>query len=238
MNRWFCLSISFLERIADVFVGILVFWVLFLPTNTNAEIYVAGQLGPQISNNFGNVGATGGPAGVVFSDLDLKNSLAFGVKAGYFFPRLPNLGLEVSASYAKPDIKAQSSVVTGPVPGFFAFDRTSLQVVTVAFNVIARAQIKGFEPYAGAGLGLFFARLKDAAGSTASDNGVPGFNAVAGYRSFLTNDRRLALLVEYNYQRAKLNFNNVFDPSVGIGTGLRGDYEAHQIMFGLSYHFH
>ena len=110
-----------------------------------------------------------------FSDVDLNNSLALGAKAGYFFPQLPNLGLEVSASHAKPNINAQPSVVTGPVPGIFAFDRTSLRVVTVAFNVIARAQIKGFEPYAGVGVGLFFARLQDATGASSSDNGVPGF---------------------------------------------------------------
>jgi len=210
---------------------------LIQPLESSAEFYVAGQLGPQLSNNFGNVGATGGPAGVSFSDVDLNNSLALGAKAGYFFPQVPNLGLEVSASHAKPNLNAQPSVVTGPVPGIFAFDRTSFRVVTVALNVIARAQIKGFEPYAGVGMGLFFARLKDAAGATSSDNGVPGFNALAGYRSFLTDDRRLALVVEYNYQRARLNFSNVFDPSVGLGTGLRGDYEAHTMMVGLSYHF-
>lgn len=102
--------------------------------------------------------------------------------------------------------------------------------------MIARARLKGFEPYAGVGLGLFFARLKDAGGATSSDNGVPGFNAIAGYRSFLTDDRRLALVVEYNYQRARLNFNNVLDPSLGLGTELRGTYEAHTMMFGLSYH--
>lgn len=212
--------------------------LVFFHRTANAEFYVAGQLGPQISNNFGNVGATGGPTGVRFSDLDLNNSLALGAKAGYFFPQLPNLGLEVSASHVKPNLNAQPSVVTGPVPGIFAFDGTSLRVVTVAFNVIARAQMKGFEPYAGVGMGLFFARLKDATGATSSDNGVPGFNALAGYRSFLTDDKKLALVVEYNYQRARLNFSNVFDPSVGLGTGLRGDYEAHTMMVGLSYHFH
>jgi len=66
---------------------------------------------------------------------------------------------------------------------------------------------------------------------------VPGFNALAGYRSFLTDDKRLALMVEYNYQRAQLSFDHGLDPSVGLGTGLRGTYEAHTIMVGLSYHF-
>jgi len=185
------------------------------PQESYAEFYVAGQVGPQFSSQWGNVEAIGGPAGGSSSDVDLKNSIAFGAKAGYFFPQLPNLGLEVSASHAKPDIR----------------------VVTVAFNVIARAQMKSFEPYAGVGLGLFFARLKDVTGESRSDNGVPGFNALAGYRSFLTDDKRLALMVEYNYQRAQLSFDHGLDPSVGLGTGLRGTYEAHTIMVGLSYHF-
>lgn len=203
-----------------------------------AEFYVAGQMGVQVSNNFGSVETTGGPADVGLTDLDLRNFAVFGAKAGYFLPQLPNLGFEVSASHAKPDIREQSSIVTGPVPGVFAFERTSLRVVTVAFNVIARAQMKAFEPYAGIGLALFFAQLKDATGETRSENGVPGFNAVAGYRSFLTDDRRLALAVEYNYQRARFSFSDVFDPTLGIGTGLQGNHEAHAVMVGLSYHFH
>lgn len=218
--------------------GVLIILILALVGNAAyAEFYVGGQAGAQVSNTFGSVETTRGPAGVGLTDLDLRNFVVFGAKAGYFLPQLPNLGFEVSASHAKPDIREQSSVVTGPVPGVFAFNRTSLRVVMVAFNVIARAQMQAFEPYAGVGLGLFFAQLKDAMGETRSENGIPGFNAVAGYRSFLTDDKRLALAVEYNYQRARFSFNNVFNPALGIGTGLSGDYEAHAVTAGLSYHF-
>ena len=72
--------------------------------------------------------------------------------------------------------------MAGPVPGVFASGRTSLWVITVACNVMARAQMKAFGPYAGVGLALFFAQLTDAAGATRSGNGVPGLNVVAGYR--------------------------------------------------------
>lgn len=209
--------------------------ILFIG-NAKGEFYVAGQLGQQLSNSFGEITTTGGPRGVRFTDLDLDNSLLFGAKAGYFFPQVPNLGLELEAFHAKPDLKAQSSIVTGPVPGVFEFDQTNFRVMTVAFNVVARAQADGFEPYAGIGLGLFFARLRDQTGASISDNGVPGLNAFAGYRSFL--GQNLALFVEYKYDRARFTFKEAFDPAIGIGTGLRGDYEAHQMMFGLSYHFH
>lgn len=83
----------------------------------------------------------------------------------------------------------------------------SPRVVTVAFNVMAWAQINTFEPYAGVGLGLFFAQLKNAAGVTRSENGLPELNVVEGYRSFLTDDRRLALGVEYVYQRATIQLS-------------------------------
>lgn len=97
--------------------------------------------------------------------------------------------------------------------------------------------MKGCEPYAGVGLGLFFARLTDATGASSFDNGVPGFNALAEYRSFLTDDKKLALGVEYHYQRGRLSVSNGLDPSLGLGTSLRGEYAAHTMMVGVSYHF-
>jgi opacity protein-like surface antigen len=65
-----------------------------------------------------------------------------------------------------------------------------------------------------------------------------GLNVMAGYRSFLTDDRPVALAVEYNYQHAAFSFRDVFDSVLGIGTGLKGDYEAHAVAVGLSYHLH
>ena len=218
--------------------GLIVLVFISVGNPTHAEFYVGGQAGAHVSNTLGGVETTGGPAGVVLNDLELRNFVVFGAKAGYFLPQVPNLGFEISASHAKPDIESQSTVVSGPIPGIGSFERTSLRVVTVAFNLVARARMKGFEPYAGIGVGLFFARLKDQTGASSSDNGVPGFNALAGYRSFLTDDRRLALAVEYTYQRAQLNFSNVFDSSLGLGTGLGGTYEAHAMTVGMSYHFH
>ncbi len=202
--------------------------------SAHAEPYVAGQLGQQFSNSFGNVETTGGPANARFSDLALDHSLLFGAKAGYFFSQVPNLGLEVEAFHAKPNIKSRASTFAGPVSGIGEFGQTDMRVITVALNVIARARLNGFEPYAGVGFGMFFARLKDG-GTTHSDNGVPGLNALAGFRSFFS--KNTALFVEYKYNRAHFNFSNSLDPSQGVGTGLKGDYEAHAMMFGLAYHF-
>lgn len=87
------------------------------------------------------------------------------------------------------------------------------------------------------GLGIFFAQLKDPTGASQSDNSVPGFSALAGYRYFVTKDRRTALGVEYTYESTRLSFDNLLNPSLGIGTGISRDYEAQAVMGGLSYHF-
>lgn len=210
---------------------------LLSPTVGIAEFYVGGQLGAHVANTLGDGATTDGPPGVNLTDLDLKQSFLFGAKAGYFVPQFPYLGIEVRASHAKPNLEPQASLVGGPVPGIAVFERTNLRVMTVAVNLMVRAQLQELEPYAGMGLGIFFARLTDPTGASQSDNGVPGFSALAGYRYFLTKDRRMALGVEYTYERARLSFDNVLNPSLGIGTGISGDYEAHAVMGGLSYHF-
>jgi hypothetical protein len=63
------------------------------------------------------------------------------------------------------------------------------------------------------------------------------FNALAGCRSFLTDDKKLALVVEYNNQRARLSFSNLLDPRLGSGARLSGNYEANARMSGVAYYF-
>ena len=130
-----------------------------------------------------------------------------------------------------------------------------LRVTTLAFNAIARAKMMcerhddhdrtgrpttdrdhrdrdfcRLQPYAGVGLGVFFARASDATGS-ASDNAVPGLNVLAGVRYFVTE--RVALFGEYKYNRATFEFDNVG----ATAAGLKGDYSASHIVGGLSLHF-
>lgn len=224
-------------RCCHLIVGATLMGTLLAPSAGMGEFYVGGQLGAQVANAFGDVATTDGPPGINLTDLDLKHSVLFGAKAGYFLPQFPYLGIEVRASHAKPNLEPQVSLVGGPVPGIAVFERMSLRVMTVAVNLIVRAQLQELEPYAGMGLGIFFAQLKDPTGASQSDNGVPGFSALAGYRYFVTKDRRMAFGVEYTYERARLSFDNVLNPSLGIGTGISGDYEAHAVIGGLSYHF-
>jgi hypothetical protein len=88
------------------------------------------------------------------------------------------------------------------------------------------------QPYAGVGLGVFFANLSTN-GNSVSDNAVPGLNALGGIRYYFTE--RIALFGEYKYNYA------TFDASrtgpLGLTGGFKGDYQVNHIVGGLSFHF-
>jgi len=209
------------------------------------ELYVAGFGGYTIGHGFDDVEGTGALSGIKLGDIDLKNSGVYGAKVGYFMPRRLNwLGLEMEAFNTTPHLK-ETAFTTG----------AHLRVTTLAFNAIARAKMMcerhddhdgtgrpttdrdhrahdfcRLQPYAGVGLGVFFARASDATGS-ASDNAVPGLNVLAGVRYFMTE--RVALFGEYKYNRATFDFDTVG----ATAAGLKGDYSASHIVGGLSLHF-
>ena len=78
------------------------------------------------------------------------------------------------------------------------------------------------EPYVGAGIGAFWARISD---STGSDNDVsPGVNALGGLRFYFNED--VALFTEYKYNYTKFT-DSLF----------KATYPSHGIYGGLSFHF-
>ncbi len=88
------------------------------------------------------------------------------------------------------------------------------------------------QPYGGVGLGVFFAHLSNN-GNGASDNAVPGFNALAGLRYFITE--RIALFGEYKYNFAAFDYTP--DGSLGGAAGVKADYIINHVVGGLSLHF-
>ena len=201
--------------------------VLLLPSHSAAEMYVAGMVCYTAPNDLTNVQGTGGASGFSLSDLALKNSVAYGGKVGYFFPRINWLGVETELYNTTPHVKQQSTTLSGfglnvpfgPLPGI------NLRVLTWGINAIVRYPGKTFQPYAGLGLGLFFANATFL-GQSDSDT-APGLNALAGIRMFATDN--LALFAEYKYNRASFNLPTAI--------GFEADYSANIFMGGVSYHF-
>ena len=184
------------------------------------------------------------------SDLDLATSYVFGGKVGYFFTdaKMPWLGVEVEAFTSKPNIKTQTlstrhdidyvpNTITlpcgiGTCPeatskvGTLSVRESSLRVVTVAFNVIARYPGKVFQPYAGVGVGGFYFQASN--GTFQGNQWSPGLNALAGLKLLLFDEWGLFFEGKYN-----LSYVNNLNPIYGLDA----QYSILYAVGGAAYHF-
>jgi opacity protein-like surface antigen len=216
-------------RLAGLVLFLILCGVLLLPAHSTAEMYVAGMVGYTAPNDLTNVEGNGVNSGISLSDLEMQSSVAYGGKIGYYFPQLNWLGIETELYNTTPHVKQQSptasgfgfTVPVGTLPGF------NVRVLTWGINAVVRYPGKTFQPYAGVGLGVFFAEAKFQ-GQSDSDT-APGLNALAGIRLFATD--HLAVFAEYKYNRASFSFTNA------NVIGFDADYSANIFMGGVSYHF-
>jgi opacity protein-like surface antigen len=212
--------------------GILVFMSLAWawPPAAHAETYVGGMLGGAFPNRFSDVRDG---QGARYSDLKLDASVVGGVKLGHYFSKADWLGVETELFATAPKMKPQSVPGTGPAcPCTLTTSDPALRTFTWAVNAVVRYPGEKFQPYAGLGIGVFFADLRTA--NAQADNGVPGLNALAGARLFLTKE--LALFGEYKYTQASFDFGRAVSTGAG-STSLSGDYSANMFVVGLSAHF-
>lgn len=198
-----------------------------------AEMYVAGQAGVTLpyaassvdlsSNSF--PGATARA-----SDLELKNSIMYGAKLGYYFDSVKWLGLETEVFNTTPHLKQQSLTISGTPVGDIS--GAYLRVLTWApVNVVVRYQMGQLEPYAGVGMGVFFARLKDGGSGESTSSTSVGLNTQVGLRYRVTNN--IAVFGEWKFSRARFKF----DETATVFTNIDATYNAHHLVFGVGYHF-
>ncbi len=187
------------------------------------------------------------------SDISLKNSPLFGGKAGYFFKDegFSWLGVELEAFTSQPTIKSQTVstrqdvtyLPNNPLPpstclpglncqaqvtnnSTLQLSESSMRLITVAFNVVARYPGTIFQPYVGVGAGAFYFNNS---GQFDGRQVVPGLNTQAGLKVLATEEWGLFVEGKYNYA----TITNL-DPS---GYGLSGTYSAFNILAGIAYHF-
>lgn len=195
----------------------LALWVA--PNRAAAEWYVAGQVGATFADRLKAVEGTNGLAGLGAPDFDLKNSVAYGLKLGYF-PGESWVGLEVEAFNSTPHIKNLDDI-----PG------AHFRVTTVGLNLIARYPGRTYQPYIGIGGGVAIGRVGNSPTTTSDTDTASSLQLLAGLRAFVTP--RVAVFTEYKYTDATFQFNGAFG-SVG---GFQADYAAQHLMFGMLYHF-
>jgi opacity protein-like surface antigen len=223
-------------RVAVSLLACLLSLAPLLASQAQAEPYVAGQLGVTFPNDFSSVEGINSNAGFTLTDLKLKSSLEWGLKAGYFLPKSLNwLGVETEFFQTHPHFQQQNATVTPPgAPlGTFSFGGAHVRVSTWAFNLIARYPGAQFQPYAGVGLGINWATVDDTPANNvgkASDTAA-GLNVLAGLRFLVTQN--VGLFTEYKYNSASFSFGGTAPTTVDI----KGHYSANHIVFGVSYHF-
>ena len=100
--------------------------VLEVP-KAHSEAYIGGQIGTTLpgggglipGNRLTNVELNEFSPAATMSDRELSRSIVGGVRVGYFFPRVPWLGVETEAFYTTPHIKQQNTRVTIPPGAIF-----------------------------------------------------------------------------------------------------------------------
>ncbi|HZD12542.1 MAG TPA: outer membrane beta-barrel protein, partial [Candidatus Binatus sp.] len=207
--------------------------LMALPTGqaAAADRYVGLYGGLTIPQPLQDVRGIESSSGVTLSNLKLAQSAILGAKLGFFRSPKSWLGVETEFFYTNPHMKQQNITFTPPALRNFA--EAHIRMATWAVNLIARYPGERFQPYAGVGPGIFWARISGAhTGTTPPDIGTAshtsaGLNALAGLRFALTE--RLALFGEYKYQQAAFNF--------GSNVTLYTLYQAHSFVGGLSLQF-
>lgn len=204
--------------------------LLSLPAK--AEMYIAGQVGANIPSSLSNVEYSAFGVTLGGNDLSLQDSLMYGAKAGYYFDSLKfqnfNLGVETEAFNATPHIKQQNYTIGGV--NFGTGPGLTNRVLTWApVNLIVRYQAGAVEPYAGVGLGVFFSRISDGTDSSSSTD--VGLNTQLGLRFRVTTN--LAFFGEWKFNYSNISHDNV----IGSTLNVSADYTAHNLAFGIGYHF-
>ena len=188
-------------------------------SNASAEWYVAGQFGANFADQLSDIRGTGGLSGFRAPDFDLQNSFVYGGKVGVF-PGNGWFGVELDVFNSTPHVKNLDDV-----PGFH------MRVTNVGVNLVARYPGVTFQPYAGIGAGAAIARISDSATTRANTDVASALNLLVGIRAFITP--YVAIYTEYKYSQSTFEFDRAFGPS----SGFNGNYDAHILVTGLSYHF-
>lgn len=232
------------QRLARwLFTGLIVFWGGPL-LSAQAETYIAGQVGYTVAQDTtrGKVtdpGLVGLPAGTSIGNVDLNNSIMYGMKIGHYFDSTPWLGVELESFMTTPQRPQQRITLNAPGVGTITQDEAGAtnRLVVVSPNIVVRYQAGAFEPYAGIGPGIFFLHQQQlplaAGGNTYSQSSTRvGLNTQVGLRYRLTG--HVSLFGEWKYNYAKINLAGQADAN---HFGINAVANLHHFVFGVGYHF-
>lgn len=225
----------------------LIVALLAMPAAVRAEWFLDAYAGWSMTESadvdIHGLSVAGVPVAARLLGVEPESSPLFGIRAGYWFGFLPEVGVGVDASYFRPDVKRQRVTATAAVSGRILDEPVTISVsgpatipsadlpaVVVGVDLLLRWRFLRTEeiphgrlqPYLGLGPALLVTDPDDL-GTTL------GFKAAGGFAWQF--HRRLAAFAEYRFTR--------FTPrDVHVG-GLRYsvDVNTHHALGGLSLRF-
>jgi opacity protein-like surface antigen len=214
----------------------------FITSETFAETYIAAQGGVTLPQPLSSRELTPPewPDGTKTSNIALKTSSMYGFKVGHFFKTEPWVGFEVEVLTTTPHLKQQP--VTATLPSNFVFASTgartsteissgqSFRVTTLAINEVFRYPGTRFQPYIGAGLGLFHAQKHNSITGDTQYSFRHGLNVQGGLRMLAS--QHLAFFVEWKFNYSRFHFDQTENTS-----GSNAKYNVHHLVAGIGYHF-
>jgi len=165
-------------------------------------------------------------------DLDVQQTWAFGIKAGFTPPQAKYFSFELEFSYSNPDI--DRSVFAQAGTDFISLDEANAKLYNYMFNIIAKYPEGKFHSYIGVGLGMSYVEvegtLRARIGGTSiteydSDNNTAfAWQILAGVDIELTNNLVLDLGYRYFYTKPEFEVTDI-------------EYKTSMVTMGLKYYF-
>lgn len=199
----------------------VVLWALAVvaPSAARAEWYVAPQVGVNFADRLKAVRGTGVLEGLEAPNFDLQNSFAWGGKIGVY-PGSQMMGLELDVLHSTPHVKNLDDV-----PGI------QQRITNIGLHLLLRYPGKTYQPYFGIGPAILVSRLSSSPTTQRDTDVTVGLNILVGLRAFVTP--YVAMFTEYKYTSGTPRYTEAF----GVNSGFHADYQAQQLVFGVSYHF-
>jgi len=218
----------------------------------NGEFYAGGFLGVAFtpSQNLQfldgvvlNQGVNGKAGRVTLYNNQFANSLAGGVKFGYFTHTIPYLGLEVESGVNNSYVNRRTlslsppiqGATTGTVPNDFWIDWTTALHIVGRYGFLPNQEVPfgRLQPYVG--IGPCFSVVYEEVDSAKNF----GIDVMAGLRYMIT--QHISAFVEYkfNYQWAiEIETHPFYLPNGTEGRGMATlDFATHRVVMGLTYHW-
>lgn len=162
-------------------------------------------------------------------DLDVQQTWAFGIKAGFTPPQAKYFSFEFEFSYSNPDI--DRSVFAQAGTDFISLDEANAKLYNYMFNIIAKYPEGKFHPYIGVGLGMSYVEvegtLRARIGGTSiteydSDNNTAfAWQILAGVDIELTNNLVLDLGYRYFYTKPEFEVTDIEYKTSMVTMGLK-----------------